>query len=197
MLNDLVQFHSDIKQLSVANLLSNERKFLFLISFSSTQNWVNLEGLPNYLQPLIKALWLCSSSWAVYFGVRMSWNTTLYVAFRIPPLPEQLYISHAEHIIFFSIFQSIEARDYVQLAIAFTRSCMFMPIFFLICNMGEMVTSSFLELDETVYGLVWYHLPVELQRYVPIMLMSIQRPVIMKGVFALDCSRDTFKQVIV
>lgn len=74
---------------------------------------------------------------------------------------------------------------------------MFMPIFFLICNLGEMVTSAFLELDETVYAILWYNLPVELQKYLVPMLLSTQRPVIMKGVFALDCSRDTFKQVII
>lgn len=60
-----------------------------------------------------------------------------------------------------------------------------------------MVTSAFLELDETVYAILWYNLPVELQKYLVPMLLSTQRPVIMKGVFALDCSRDTFKQVII
>lgn len=74
---------------------------------------------------------------------------------------------------------------------------MFMPVFFLICNLGEMVTSTFLELDETAYGCAWYHLPVDLQKYLVLMIASTQQPVIMKGIFALDCSRDTFKQVII
>lgn len=72
---------------------------------------------------------------------------------------------------------------------------MFFPMFFLICNLGEMVTSAFADLNETVYGIAWPLCPIELQKNLVMMLPSTQKSVIMRGIFSLDCSRSTFKQV--
>lgn len=78
---------------------------------------------------------------------------------------------------------------------AFTRTAMCLPVFFLTCNFGELVTSAFEELDVPLYNLSWHLIPIEQQRYFILILNAIQKPVVIKGLFSLDCSRVTFKMV--
>lgn len=83
----------------------------------------------------------------------------------------------------------------MDLVNALSRTTIFLPMFVLTCNLGEMVTTAFDELDESIYGLSWHLWPLRLQKHIIPVLIAIQRPVVFKGLFALDCSRDTFKRV--
>lgn len=85
--------------------------------------------------------------------------------------------------------------DYAELGNALARMSMFVPVFFLMCDNGNAVTSAFDELDEVVYGMDWYLCPIELQKYLVLMLSVIRQPIVMRGIFSLDCSRFTFKRV--
>lgn len=78
---------------------------------------------------------------------------------------------------------------------AFTRTAMCLPVFFLTCNFGELVTSAFENLEVPFYNLSWHLIPIEQQRFVMLVLNAIQKPVVIKGLFALDCSRATFNKV--
>lgn len=76
-----------------------------------------------------------------------------------------------------------------------SRLLTFAPIFFVVCNCGESVTSAFDDMDEVVYEMEWYACPIELQKYLIAMLAIIRRPVVFNGLFSMDCSRFTFKRV--
>lgn len=85
--------------------------------------------------------------------------------------------------------------DYVEAMNAMSRMFMFSPMFFVICNLGETVTAAFDEMDKIVYGISWISCPTTMQKYFVLILKSTQQPVVMKGIFSLDCSRHTFKLV--
>lgn len=72
---------------------------------------------------------------------------------------------------------------------------LFIPIFFLMCNIGESVTSAFEDMDKLIYRMEWHLCPVELQKHLIVMLSVIRQPIPMRGIFSLDCSRFTFKRV--
>lgn len=93
------------------------------------------------------------------------------------------------------LLQSIENNDPGETVNALSRTAMFLPMYFLICNYGEKVSTAFDNLNETVYGMKWHMCPNDLQKYLVMMLASLQQPVVMKGVFSLDSSRSTFKRV--
>lgn len=78
---------------------------------------------------------------------------------------------------------------------ALSRTMIFLPMFFLTCHLGEMVTTAYDRINEPVYEQAWHLWPLHLQKDLIPMLISIQQPVVFKGLFALDCSRDTFKRV--
>lgn len=102
---------------------------------------------------------------------------------------EKLSSSH------FFLFQCFENRDFVSVGNALSRLCMFLPIFALICNLGEMVTTAFEDMNETVYAMAWNLYPLDLRKYFILILAATQQPIIMEGIFSLDCSRTTFKRV--
>lgn len=58
-----------------------------------------------------------------------------------------------------------------------------------------MVTTAFDEMDELVYGIDWYLCPIELQKYLMVMLAVMRQPIFIKGIFSLDSTRFTFKRV--
>lgn len=84
---------------------------------------------------------------------------------------------------------------YADVANVMGRLASFVPVYFLVCYMGERVTSSFASLETYAYGMEWYYSPPELQKYLVAMIAVIQRPIVMKGIFSLDYTHDTFKRV--
>lgn len=85
--------------------------------------------------------------------------------------------------------------NYEQIGALLTRLGAFLPVFYLICNIGESITGTFEDFHEVIFGMEWHSCPIELQKYLVIMLAITQQPVIMQGIFSLDCSRITFKRV--
>lgn len=73
--------------------------------------------------------------------------------------------------------------------------CMYVPVYFLVCDLGESVTSAFGEMDEIVYDINWPDVPPDIEKYVVLVLAATQQPIIMEGIFGMDCSRFTFKRV--
>lgn len=93
-------------------------------------------------------------------------------------------------------FQSRENDDAAGAINAFSRAIIFLPSLFLLCFIGERVTTSFDELNESVYAMTWYILPIKLQRGFLVPMMAIvNKPIVLKGVSSLNCSHDTFKRV--
>lgn len=69
-------------------------------------------------------------------------------------------------------------------------------MFYVLCYFGESVTTTSGVLDATVYSKSWYLCPVDTQRYFSIFMMLAQKPLFIEGFARLNCTRETFKQVI-
>lgn len=91
--------------------------------------------------------------------------------------------------------QSLKNNDFIGAMAALTRTAMYLPIFLLTCDHGEMVTTAMGDLDGPFYEIAWHLCPIKEQKYFVPILMAMQEPVLIKGLFSLDCSRDTFKRV--
>lgn len=66
---------------------------------------------------------------------------------------------------------------------------------FLICNFGEDVTTKFIMCDRAMYECQWYRFPNEVQKMLPIIMISTQSPLIFRGFANVFCTRETFKRV--
>lgn len=66
---------------------------------------------------------------------------------------------------------------------------------FLFCNFGENVTSKFLAIDHAINECDWYLFPYDVQRMLPTIMMSTQKPLILCGFANVVCTREAFKRV--
>lgn len=58
------------------------------------------------------------------------------------------------------------------------------------------MTTQFDQMNHLINDCDWYIFPNELQRILPIVMMSTQQPVVLQGFANMKCTRDAFKQVI-
>lgn len=66
---------------------------------------------------------------------------------------------------------------------------------FMICDFGEKVSNRFDDIADVLCQLQWYELPNEVQRVLPIIMMSAQQPVIIGGFGNILLRREVFKKV--
>lgn len=67
--------------------------------------------------------------------------------------------------------------------------------FFSLCNYGERVITAFNKLGYTIYQSNWYLQPIEIQRILPIIMISAKRTPIIQGFANVACTHETFKKV--
>lgn len=63
------------------------------------------------------------------------------------------------------------------------------------CEFGKIVTSEFEDLDDIICQWDWHSFPIEIQRMLPIILISTQKPITLSGIANVVCDRDSFKKV--
>lgn len=66
---------------------------------------------------------------------------------------------------------------------------------FVFCDLGERVSDQFSQVDNAIYFCDWYKFPKEMQRMLPIIMISSQEPVTLTGFANLSCTREAFKKV--
>lgn len=66
---------------------------------------------------------------------------------------------------------------------------------FIYCEFSERVCTRFEAVDDKISEIEWYVLPVEIQKMAPIIMMSTQKPVFLRGFANAVLSRETFKKV--
>ena len=67
---------------------------------------------------------------------------------------------------------------------------------FLFCNFGENVTNRFSGINDTIYECTsWYSFPKEVQRILPIVMVSAQQSLVIKAFGNISCTRQTFQKV--
>lgn len=65
------------------------------------------------------------------------------------------------------------------------------------CYFGEMTTSKFEELPESIYQSKWYEYPLEIQKYITLVLAHTQQPFHFSGYFVSSCTLHTYKEVAI
>lgn len=66
---------------------------------------------------------------------------------------------------------------------------------FLTCDFGERVSNRFDVIDDVLCQFEWYDLPLEVQKMLPIIMMSTQQTVVFKGFGNIWLLREVFRQV--
>lgn len=66
---------------------------------------------------------------------------------------------------------------------------------FLFCEFGESLTSQCNELNDVICQSEWYLLPVDLQRMLPTIMLTTQKPNILQGFGGVSLTREAFKAV--
>lgn len=65
----------------------------------------------------------------------------------------------------------------------------------LFCELGEMISKQYDEVDQQLFECNWYKFPVEIQRMLIIFTANTQQPVRILGYGNVLCTRDTLKKV--
>lgn len=68
-------------------------------------------------------------------------------------------------------------------------------IVYLYCYVGSLTTDQFLRYGDVAYEFQWYKLPVDLQKYFPLIIANAQRPRIFSGFNIIDLNLVTFTKV--
>lgn len=66
---------------------------------------------------------------------------------------------------------------------------------FLTCDFGERVSNRFDVIDDVLCQFEWYDLPLEVQKMLPIIMMSTQQTVVFKGFGNILLLREVFRKV--
>ena len=65
----------------------------------------------------------------------------------------------------------------------------------IICELGQQLSNAFEEIGDKIEDFDWYTFPLEIQRYLPNLLMAAQQAVVLECFGSISGSRDTFKKV--
>lgn len=90
----------------------------------------------------------------------------------------------------------MKTNDHLLLVTAMTCLFAFVPFVYPVCDIGENVTLAYATMNQSIYGITWYECPVKLQRYLVPMILMAEKPFNVNVFGSIDCSRDTFKQII-
>lgn len=68
-------------------------------------------------------------------------------------------------------------------------------VVFIFCEFGERISVLSEEINDTICELDWYSFPLHMQRMMPMILLSTQRPITLTAYGGIGCNRTTFKKV--
>lgn len=70
-----------------------------------------------------------------------------------------------------------------------------MPFVFLICHIGENVSTAYEKVHGATYNISWHLWPVEMQKFMSPMLLIAEQPVYFQSIIAMNCSHESFQKV--
>lgn len=94
-----------------------------------------------------------------------------------------------------NLFQSHDESDYLMLWKSIFNGINVLSFNFITCESGQRLTNSFDEVDDDLGQLDWYLFPIEIQRLLPMTIMNVQEPPVIKCFGNIQCSREQFKKV--
>ena len=66
---------------------------------------------------------------------------------------------------------------------------------YVFCEFGHQVTQRFDDLHDTVFGMAWYLLPLEMQKTIPMIISMAQKEVHLEAFGGVHCTREVFMKV--
>lgn len=66
---------------------------------------------------------------------------------------------------------------------------------FIVCEIGERISTAFNEIDDVIDQFKWYLLPAEVQRMLPTIILNVQQKVALKCFGSISCQREAFRKV--
>lgn len=124
------------------------------------------------------------SSWVFYFLIILHGR-----------LDEKIAWNQFESFFFYFKNQSKSGADLFEMV---TLSILIFWSFvanFLFCEFGENVTSHFNELHNTLCQTEWNLYPIDIQRLLPIIMMSTRKEIILEGFGGVQLTRQAFETV--
>lgn len=66
---------------------------------------------------------------------------------------------------------------------------------FIVCELGQRIKDVCAEIGDMMYQCDWYLLPIEIKRFLVIILASLQQPVSLQCFGSISCERNIFEKV--
>lgn len=70
-------------------------------------------------------------------------------------------------------------------------------IVFMYCYVGSLTTQQFLRYSVVWYEIPWYKLPIDLQKFIPLIIANTQQPLIFQGFAIIKLNLAAFTKVCV
>lgn len=94
-----------------------------------------------------------------------------------------------------AIFQSHSVMNTVLLSLAIFEECGILFSIFITCELCQRISNEFDEINDMIGQFHWYCFPIEINRMLPMILMSTQQTVVFECFGSITCNRETFKKV--
>lgn len=90
-------------------------------------------------------------------------------------------------------FESGDMFDLVQVILFSSTVILWLYCF---CDFGNNVTQRFEDITAELYNIAWYNISLRLRKSWPFIIKVGQKPVFIRGVAGVHCTREIFMQVI-
>lgn len=68
-------------------------------------------------------------------------------------------------------------------------------LIYVVCELSQRISNAFSDICDAIDTYDWYLYPLELQRMLPLIILPIQKPVVIRCFGCVQCSRRAFKNV--
>lgn len=68
-------------------------------------------------------------------------------------------------------------------------------LIFAVCELGQRISNAYGEIEDRIWQLDWYLLPIEIKRMLPTIILYAQRPSVIDFFGSMFCCREQFKKV--
>lgn len=106
---------------------------------------------------------------------------------------DQLYCDIKIHFPFFR-FQS-DGSNIMELIEPTTLVSWSFVLIYMACDFGEAITTQYTAIDYSICECDWYSFPLEIQKMLPMVMMSTQKAMIVQVFGKVACTRETFNRV--
>lgn len=92
--------------------------------------------------------------------------------------------------------QSIRSGEAKNILMPAAETFWNLTMCFIFCFYGEKLTTGYAKINESIYMMDWYLMPIEVQKKVPAIVTMAQRAIYLKGYAKFQCTFEFFKSVI-